>query len=165
MNHPQEIPKHLEQQVKVRNELIRNLEQLSKTMKRKGMPIVDAFVFFRGNYDEASIAANAGWKGLPEFPELVGEIERISQLRRVDSVSVSVLEWPEIDDVDEFDIWPQGENLVIVTSMSREELERETSLLKHDGILDGWAYDNDGRSAEMLPHVPVGSRLYTVFWD
>ncbi|MAP07599.1 MAG: hypothetical protein CMM00_01810 [Rhodopirellula sp.] len=159
------MPRDLTEQLNVRNELIRSLEQLSMKMKGGGMPIVDASVFFGGNFDDASIVANAGWKGLPEFPELVKEIERISRLPNVDSVSVSVLEWPEVDDVEEFDLWPQGENLVIVSSMSREALEHEISLLKHDGVLDGWAYEKDGRSAETLPHVPAGSRLYTVCWD
>ncbi len=152
-------------QLTTRNELIRHLENLCDGYDPGTMPIVDAERFFEDNFDEASISPNSGWKETPSFPSFVSEIDRISKLPNVDSIAVSVLEWPDEDDEDDFDMWPQGENLVVVTSMNQDELALELSKLQPDGIRDGWAYDDDGRPVDSLPHVPSGSRLYTICWD
>ncbi|WDQ19349.1 hypothetical protein [Rhodopirellula sp. P2] len=56
------MPEPTEHQLELRNELIRELERLIVGTNLGTMPIVNASLFFNGNDDDASIAANAGTK-------------------------------------------------------------------------------------------------------
>lgn len=122
-------------------------------------PVVDFHMYFLGNTEEECIAPNQWESGRPSISELYARFKEIAAKQDVEKVLVGLhSDW---DDPDYTDGFPPGENVHILTSASKRDVENWIVGLGADGVVKGWPY---GRPRN-APEPSDGYAVYSVCWD
>lgn len=122
-------------------------------------PVVDFRLYFEGNTEEECIAPNQWGDGRPKIAELYARFQKIAARPDVQAVLVGLhFDW---NDEDYLDTFPPGENVHIITSASKAEVERWVDGMHSDGVVKGWPY---GRPKN-APEPATGHTIYSVCWD
>jgi hypothetical protein len=140
----------------LRKRLIEKIKEIGLPFsKGSALPLVSLEDFFTGNDDLGSIGCNlVNHPGIPAF------YERLKQIRErpdVQNVMVGVYEVEEEDP----SMWPFSELIYIVTTASKAEVENWVEELEPDEIEEGYFLEAPFNP----PTVPLGYKLYNVWWD
>jgi hypothetical protein len=121
----------------------------------KPFPVVSLEDFFEGNKDLGSIGCNlTNHPGIPKLYEV------LKGIRAKDNVQDVLIEIYEIDD--EYADWPFSENVYILTSASKKEVEKWMEPLQPDEIFEGWRSKKPPSAA---PKLKDGMKVLGAWWD
>ena len=151
-------------QMESRNALIEEIMRQYDLDEFGSLPLVPFERFFADNFDEQSIAVNAGWKELPDLNGIRSELQRIASLPEIGQIFVTIHECPEADDEEDFEIWPQAQDLVVTASADSGAVQELFSVLKPDYCNEGWQYEGK-ESSRPVPKLASNERPYTIGWD
>ena len=151
-------------QMESRNALIEEIMRQYDLDEFGSPPLVPFERFFDDNFDEQSIAVNAGWKELPDLNGIRAELQRLAELPGIGQIFVAIHECPEADDEEDFDIWPQAQELVVTASVDAEAVGKLFSGLKPDYCNEGWSYEGK-ESSRPVPELASNERPFTIGWD
>lgn len=122
-------------------------------------PVVDLHLYFEGNTEEECIAPNQWGNGRPPIADIYKRLQEIAARPTVERVLVGLHDdWRDDDYRDTF---PPAENVHLITSASKAEVESWLDGLHSDGVVKGWPYGKP-------TNAPEPSKGYTVFsicWD
>jgi hypothetical protein len=122
-------------------------------------PAVTLELYFDGNSEEECIAPNQWGEGRPPIAELYRRFNAIAQCSDVHQVLVGLhSDWNEDTYADSY---PPAENIHIVTTASKSEVESWLSGLHSDGVVKGWPYGKPVGATEP----PKGYTVFSVCWD
>lgn len=123
-------------------------------------PVVGLDEYFAGNTQEDCIAPNQVGYGRPSLAAMYEVFRAIQSRADVQAVLVGIHDdWIEARDCP--DVWPAAENVHILTSASRSEVEKWIEGLAADGIVKGWPYGKH----PLAPEPAAGCVVFTVCWD
>ncbi len=118
---------------------------------------VDHAMFFDGNHDIGSIAWKDGAADRPGTYRVARVLSRMSQQTNVSRLLIQVVYLDELN----LDAWPCGDNVVVVTSASANEVRDWVSELKPSEVNEGWPTHPPSLGA---PSLPAGHRAVTIAW-
>lgn len=122
-------------------------------------PVVDLDIYFDGNTEEECIAPNQWGDGRPPIADLYGQFQQIAQHPSVERVLVGLhSDWNHPDFADTF---PPAENVHVITTSGKAELESWLTGLHSDGVLKGWPYGKPKNA----PEPSKGYTVFSVCWD
>ncbi len=116
-------------------------------------------LYFDGNTEEECIAPNQWGEGRPPIFEIHRRFKEIAARPEVNQVLVGLhSDW---NDDSYADYYPPAENIFVVTTASKSEVEGWLSGLKCDGVAKGWPYGQPVGASEP----PKGHTVFSVCWD
>lgn len=141
------------------------LDELRETLEAKVWrnsdppPVVDFKLYFENNDEETCIAPNQWGEGRPSVAAMYERFQEIARKREVASVLVGLhADW---NDEAYSEGYPPAENVHIISSASRSEVEAWVQGLHASDVVKGWP---SGQPRD-VPETPKGYSVYTVCWD
>lgn len=122
-------------------------------------PVVDLRLYFEGNTEEECIAPNQWGDGRPPIADLYKRFQEIAEHPTVEAVLVGLHD--DWNDPDYSDTFPPAENVHIITSSCRADVESWLSGLRSDGVIQGWPYGKPKNA----PEPSNGYTVFSVCWD
>lgn len=117
-------------------------------------PVVSLEQFFQGNDDIGSIGCN-----LDPHPGIARFFAVLKQLRDDPFVADVLVGIYEIDETTD-DMWPYTEEVFVITSAGRREIEAKVKSLEVSEI-----YETSPENLRPEPSVPDNHRVYMLWWD
>jgi hypothetical protein len=143
----------------------RSLEAMEPEGRQSPLPVVSLDDFFEGNDDPGSIGCNLLED---EHPGVAGFYKALEDVSDRPDVHVVLVEFDDLNDEDEADgddtavYWPFSECVYVLTSVSKEDVERWLEGIHPSDIVEEPTSD---RLSRAFPPVLAGMRVYWVWGD
>ncbi|MEM8792852.1 MAG: hypothetical protein AAGE80_14625 [Pseudomonadota bacterium] len=121
--------------------------------RRRKVPLLRIAEFFDGNDDEQSLIRGARHTGLKQMRMILEEIERLPD---VHAVRIAVTEYAAPEETQR---WPYADRVLVVASLSRDDILRLFRPLRPSEVIDGKEDTYFG-----VPEVAGGDVLYDIGW-
>lgn len=134
------------------NALLSKIKEIG--MPGEELPLVSLEDFFEGNDDIGSMGCN-----LMEHPGMDAFYRILKDIRTKDKVRDVLVGIYEIED-DFEDQWPFSENVIIITTASKDQVWDWCKELMIDDI-----WEEDPSRLKPVPTIKEGENIWTIWWD
>lgn len=129
------------------------------------LPVVSLDDFFDGNWDEGSFATNMVGYGLPSLEECYQILAEIRDRSDVQDVLIAIIDCPEADEPDDFEMWSVSDTVYVLASFTEDEFVQMTKrLVPDDAYLGTWSC-RTGIKPPMAPELKPGHHVFVLWWD